>query len=187
MPDFKPVREGLQKFTLAQVAEHDKKDDAWIVVRGRVYDITEFIKYHPGWDVGGSVSTVLAIMQGLGTDASEDFGDIHTPSAWQQLPDYYIGDLVASEAEATGPARHRKNTTRIRFPATERQMSVDINAEIRRRNRRRSAGGIVGHALLAAAGVGLVVAGRVLLTSSGDAPTETPKKKRFFLRAAKRT
>ena len=172
MPDFKPVREGLQKFTLAQVAEHDKKDDAWIAVKGRVYDITEFILHHPGWEAGGSVSTVLAIMQGLGTDASGDFADIHTASAWQQLPDYYIGDVVETDAETTGPARHRKNATRVRWP-TQRQLSVDINAEMRRRRSGcwtrplRSIGGFLGSTLRVAAGAGLVAAVRVLWRSRG--------------------
>ena len=42
----RPKKE-LQKFTRAQVATHNKESDAWIIVDGRVYDITEY-DIHPG-------------------------------------------------------------------------------------------------------------------------------------------
>ena len=39
----------LQKmFTLEEIKEHDKKDDKWIVIHGKVYDISNFMKKHPG-------------------------------------------------------------------------------------------------------------------------------------------
>lgn len=114
---------------MAEVSKHNTKEDAWIAVNGKVYDITEFINNHPGWEVGGSVSTVLAIVHGLGQDVSADFKDIHTRNAWEQLPDYYIGDLVHSDSEATGPPRHRKNHSRVRWPSDESLATVLDAAE----------------------------------------------------------
>ena len=38
-------------YTLAQVAEHNSRHDAWVVVHGDVLDITEFINDHPGGDI----------------------------------------------------------------------------------------------------------------------------------------
>ena len=38
----------MQTFTLAEVATHNKKTDCWVVVHGKVYDITSFLAEHPG-------------------------------------------------------------------------------------------------------------------------------------------
>lgn len=37
MPDVK-------KFTYAQVKEHNKADDVWLVIDDKVYDLTKFLK-----------------------------------------------------------------------------------------------------------------------------------------------
>lgn len=87
-------------FTLDEVRQHRYVDDAWIAVDGKVYDITEHIVTHPGWD-SASVSTVLSIVAHAGTECTLEFREIHRPYpvAWKQLRAFYIGDL-APEAEA---------------------------------------------------------------------------------------
>jgi len=42
--------EGLERrrFSNDEVAVHRGADDAWIVVDGEVYDVTEFLQSHPG-------------------------------------------------------------------------------------------------------------------------------------------
>jgi len=51
------------KFTRAEVAKHDRMDDCWIIIHGKVYNVTEFIPEHPGGIVitqrAGRDSTVL--------------------------------------------------------------------------------------------------------------------------------
>jgi len=102
LPDFKPARAGAQRFTPEEVRKHNTQESAWIVIHNKVYDITNFLKHHPGYDLGGKVSTLLAIKRCLGTDCTEEFCEIHRQSnAWNMLKDYYIGDLLESVQNAS--------------------------------------------------------------------------------------
>lgn len=56
-------------FTLADVTKHNKSTDCYSVVRGSVYDLTLWIKQHPG---GSS-----AIISMCGIDATQAFMDQH--------------------------------------------------------------------------------------------------------------
>jgi cytochrome b involved in lipid metabolism len=38
----------MANFTVAQVAQHAKEADIWIIVHGKVYDVTSFLSEHPG-------------------------------------------------------------------------------------------------------------------------------------------
>lgn len=83
-----------RSWSLEEVACHNTATDGWIAVNGRVYDITEHIVHHPGWE-GAGISTVLSILAHLGTDCSKEFEEIHRPwpVAWRQLAAYDIGAL----------------------------------------------------------------------------------------------
>lgn len=35
-------------YSLAEVAKHASKTDAWMVIDGKVYDVTDFLEDHPG-------------------------------------------------------------------------------------------------------------------------------------------
>ncbi|KAK9830990.1 hypothetical protein WJX81_006170 [Elliptochloris bilobata] len=85
-----------KQYTAEEVARHNKRDDAWIVVHGKVYDITAHINNHPGWTCSCGISTVLAIMRTLGSDCSEEFDEVHPVrgDGQRQLPGFYIGDLT---------------------------------------------------------------------------------------------
>ncbi len=75
-----------KKYTLAEVAKHNKKSDAWIVINNIVADITEWIPKHPGGDI---------IMKGVGKDATKLFNSIgHDDYAKKMLKKYKIGILA---------------------------------------------------------------------------------------------
>jgi cytochrome b involved in lipid metabolism len=38
-----PAKKELKEYTMEEVAKHDKNDDAWVVVDGKVLDVTEFL------------------------------------------------------------------------------------------------------------------------------------------------
>lgn len=89
------LRQHNKSWTAEEVAHHKYADDAWIIVAGKVYDITEHIVSHPGWNTGCQVTTVLSILAHLGIDCTQEFVDIHAPYpvAWKQLQAFYIGEL----------------------------------------------------------------------------------------------
>lgn len=38
----------MQKYTMEDVAKHNSENDLWLVVDGKIYDVTKFINEHPG-------------------------------------------------------------------------------------------------------------------------------------------
>ncbi|GJQ09371.1 hypothetical protein GpartN1_g1162.t1 [Galdieria partita] len=76
----------LPGYSLQEVKKHCSSNDAWIVVQGRVYDVTPFLDDHPG---GEDV-----IIRVSGGDATEDFDGVgHSSLAWSMLESYLIGFL----------------------------------------------------------------------------------------------
>ncbi|KAL8253195.1 hypothetical protein R6Q59_036888 [Mikania micrantha] len=68
------------------VAKHNKIDDCWIIISGKVYDVTPFMDDHPG---GGEV-----MRKATGKDATVDYGDVgHSEKANQMMQNYYIGEF----------------------------------------------------------------------------------------------
>lgn len=71
--------------TIAEVKKHNKKEDGWIAIHGKVYNISNWIPRHPGGNI---------IMQGIGKNATRLFEDTgHSNTARKILKNYYIGDL----------------------------------------------------------------------------------------------
>ncbi|KAI1185444.1 FAD binding domain-containing protein [Nemania serpens] len=58
-----------KEFTLEEVAKHNKKEDLWVVVKGVVMDLTNWLEEHPGGP--------QAIMNFMGRDATEEFEMLH--------------------------------------------------------------------------------------------------------------
>ena len=58
-----------QKYTLKEISSHNKEDSCWIIIKGKVYDITEYLLDHPG---GSEI-----ILSYAGKDATEFFNEIH--------------------------------------------------------------------------------------------------------------
>ena len=76
---------GLPQFTLAEVAKHNTKDDCWIILDSRVYNVTSFIDRHPG-GVGPVVNMA-------GKDATDVFDNYHQDRVYRNmLPAYLVGE-----------------------------------------------------------------------------------------------
>jgi cytochrome b involved in lipid metabolism len=72
-----------RKYTMTEVKKHNKITDAWLVIHGKVYDITHWIPKHPGG---------MIIMTKVGQDATEMFEYIgHDMVARNIMKKYQIG------------------------------------------------------------------------------------------------
>lgn len=77
--------------TMAEVRKHKQPDDVWIVISGKVYDVTKYLSLHPGG--------VEAIMINAGSDCSDEFHSFHSTWAARMLEKHYIGDLDIESVE----------------------------------------------------------------------------------------
>ena len=58
--------------TEAEVAKHNTEGDCWVIISGKVYDVSKFLPDHPGGK--------KAIMLFAGKDATEEFDMLHPPN-----------------------------------------------------------------------------------------------------------
>uniref|UniRef100_A0A8L2Q7E2 Cytochrome b5 type B n=1 Tax=Rattus norvegicus TaxID=10116 RepID=A0A8L2Q7E2_RAT len=73
-------------YRLEEVAKRNTAEETWMVIHGRVYDITRFLSEHPGGEE--------VLLEQAGADATESFEDVgHSPDAREMLKQYYIGDV----------------------------------------------------------------------------------------------
>ena len=56
-------------FTLEEIQFHNTKDDCWVIIGGEVYDLTHYLKEHPGGP------TPLLLYSG-GVDATSIFSQV---------------------------------------------------------------------------------------------------------------
>ncbi|XVF85786.1 hypothetical protein PTKIN_Ptkin17bG0145700 [Pterospermum kingtungense] len=93
-------------YTMQEASQHNTKEDCWIVIDGKVYDVSSYLDEHPGGD-----DVVLEVTGKEATDAFEDAG--HSESARELLETFCIGELdtsspiipeleISSKKEATG-------------------------------------------------------------------------------------
>jgi cytochrome b involved in lipid metabolism len=74
-----------QTFTKEEVEKHNKPEDCWIIINGKVYDVTKFLSEHPG---GKKVLLNVA-----GKDASIQFAGLHKPEVLSKYAHLCIGTL----------------------------------------------------------------------------------------------
>ena len=80
----------LPLVSLDEVSEHSSQEDGWMVLYDRVYDVTAFLREHPG---GEDV-----MIEYLGYDATFAFRGVgHSDDALEMLEEFLIGILPFQE------------------------------------------------------------------------------------------
>ncbi|XP_022888894.1 cytochrome b5-like [Olea europaea var. sylvestris] len=73
-------------YTFEEVSKHRSIKDCWLVIEGKVYDVSPFMDDHPGGDE--------VLLSSSGKDATADFEDIgHSDSAKEMMDKYLIGTV----------------------------------------------------------------------------------------------
>ncbi|KAG0742635.1 hypothetical protein G6F62_005507 [Rhizopus arrhizus] len=72
---------------LEEVQKHNSKDDIWVIIHGKVYDLTQFLPEHPGGQ--------RIILKYAGKDATDAFDPIHPPDIIQRFlpPEVLKGEI----------------------------------------------------------------------------------------------
>ncbi|XP_064213305.1 cytochrome b5 reductase 4 isoform X2 [Tribolium castaneum] len=79
---------GNLSVTPSELALHNKETDAWLCIRGRVYNVTAYLPFHPGGPE--------QLMKGAGKDATRLFEEVHPWVNFDQiLTKCYVGKLKA--------------------------------------------------------------------------------------------
>jgi cytochrome b involved in lipid metabolism len=76
--------------SLAEISKHNQKSDCWLLINNQVYDVTSFLRLHPG----GS-STIIPFCGSEATSAfkSQNGQGSHSSRADGMLADYFLGSL----------------------------------------------------------------------------------------------
>lgn len=69
-----------KQFTREEIEKHNKENDCWVVINGKVYDATSVLDWHPG-----GKAPIMAHAGWAHADTTEEFESIHDDYAEQKL------------------------------------------------------------------------------------------------------
>ncbi|KAH6802172.1 cytochrome B5 isoform A [Perilla frutescens var. frutescens] len=73
-------------YTMEEASQHNTNEDCWIVIDGKVYDVSSYLDEHPGGDD--------VLLGATGKDATDEFEDAgHSKSARELMDKFCIGEL----------------------------------------------------------------------------------------------
>ncbi|MCJ1477566.1 hypothetical protein MMC13_006238 [Lambiella insularis] len=81
-----------KEYSMEEVAKHNKKDDLWIVVKGVVLDVTNWLDEHPGGP--------QALFSHMGKDATEEFEMLHD----DEVIPKYAANIVIGRVQGQTPS-----------------------------------------------------------------------------------
>eukprot|EP00298_Acanthocystis_sp_HF-20_P026989 c4854_g1_i1.p1 GENE.c4854_g1_i1~~c4854_g1_i1.p1 ORF type:complete len:134 (-),score=50.63 c4854_g1_i1:89-490(-) len=82
----------LPQYTREEVEKHKSATDCWVIADYKVYDVSKFLRDHPGGDE--------ILLEHGGKDVTETFIDIgHTKHARDLRETFLIGHLVLTEQD----------------------------------------------------------------------------------------
>uniref|UniRef100_A0A0D6R4V0 Cytochrome b5 heme-binding domain-containing protein n=1 Tax=Araucaria cunninghamii TaxID=56994 RepID=A0A0D6R4V0_ARACU len=93
----KQHRPMARKISKEELRKHNRREDLWLAVEGKVYDVTAWVDKHPGGE--------LPLLNLAGQDISDIFVAYHPPEAWKYLAVYFIGRLEEGEEDLPAMTR----------------------------------------------------------------------------------
>ncbi|AIN96256.1 cytochrome b5, putative [Leishmania panamensis] len=104
----------LQMYSWAEIARHTKEDDCWVVMYGKVLDVSKWLHEHPGGldpikDMGGM-------------DITNSFESIgHTSTALLKSKAFIIGRVDPEESRIRKEAAKKASTPAPKWSETTRE------------------------------------------------------------------
>ncbi len=75
-----------RKYTYEEIAKHNQEEDCWVIIEGKVYDVTNYMYKHPGGH--------LLFLDYAGNDATLVFNSPpHSTDALVEMRKYEVGDV----------------------------------------------------------------------------------------------
>uniref|UniRef100_A0A2P2JH02 Cytochrome b5 isoform Cb5-D n=1 Tax=Rhizophora mucronata TaxID=61149 RepID=A0A2P2JH02_RHIMU len=75
--------------SMQEASQHNTKDDCWVVIDGKVYDVSSYMDEHPGGDD--------VLLAATGKDATDEFEDAgHSKTARELMDSFFVGELDPS-------------------------------------------------------------------------------------------
>jgi cytochrome b involved in lipid metabolism len=68
---------GIRYIPISEVKKHNTRTDCWTILRGKVYDITPYLEFHPGG--------IDKLMLGAGRDCTQLFDKYHSWVNYEHL------------------------------------------------------------------------------------------------------
>jgi L-lactate dehydrogenase (cytochrome) len=119
------------KLTGEEIAKHNSREDCWVIVQGKAYDVTEFLPEHPG---GPKI-----ILKYAGKDATSEYEPIHPPDTLDKFLDKskHLGEVdmqtVEQEEQEFDPEEAERQERIKRMPILEQCYNLmDFEAVARR-------------------------------------------------------
>ncbi|OCH96537.1 hypothetical protein OBBRIDRAFT_765365 [Obba rivulosa] len=102
-------------WSLEEIAKHHTRSSCWVVIKNKVYDVTEFLPEHPG---GAQI-----ILKYGGRDATAAYEPIHPPDALDKnlSSDKHLGDVDAAAAQQITKERESRKKTKDEIRMEEAQ------------------------------------------------------------------
>jgi predicted heme/steroid binding protein len=103
------------------VKKHSEPGDCWVIIDGKVYDVSQFALSHPG---GAEI-----IFRVAGTDATQEFLDIHPPEyAWE-----YVGPAIGAVLQHTSPSSGMMSRAGLSVKLAEAESFAELREALQSR------------------------------------------------------
>mmetsp|Transcript_33291 Transcript_33291/g.77927 ORF Transcript_33291/g.77927 Transcript_33291/m.77927 type:complete len:361 (-) Transcript_33291:345-1427(-) len=126
MPPFEKPTGTNVSFSWEEIQKHDSESDAWVVMEGKVFNVTKFLNDHPG---GSSI-----VLGHLGKDIGEVWNDedyhSHSGSAKKILHQYIIGKVEGQEGHSDGDTSRASAHTKGARPPLNTEMEGGFPKDI---------------------------------------------------------
>ncbi|XVF22313.1 hypothetical protein REPUB_Repub12eG0162200 [Reevesia pubescens] len=108
---------GQKVFVYEDVAKHRDRNDCWLLISGKVYDVTPFLEEHPGGDE--------VLLAASGKDATQDFEDVgHSDDARDMMAKYCIGEVDSTTVPV--PKKFKAQTSSVTLKHDEPGFLIKI-------------------------------------------------------------